>query len=207
MSLDTANIEAIIFDLGDVIINLDFNRTKTAFEKLSGSSVQSVEEIYRTTEFFKEYEEGSLSDAAFRDEIRRHLKVLGSDQEIDQAWNKLLGDIPFRRAEKITELGEQYQLFVMSNTNAIHWKRILEIWNELETEKSFYYYFNQVYLSYELGVSKPHKEAWLPIIQEHDLNPACTLFIDDREENIQAASALGLQVFHNVKPDDWLGLF
>jgi glucose-1-phosphatase len=206
MTVDINNIDAIIFDLGGVIINLDTKATVTAFAQLSNKSIDEISIAYENANFFKAYEIGTISDAQFRTEIRKSLDINSSDELIDEAWNAMLLEIPFSRIAAFIKLRKDFKLFVMSNTNHIHIRKFNEIFEQLNTGRPFLEYFNKVYYSQEIGARKPNSNAWAPILDEFNLEAKRALFIDDRLDNIEAATKLGIQTFHNQKLDDWLTL-
>ncbi len=206
MTVDINKIDAIIFDLGGVIINLDTNATVKAFAHLSNKSIDDISIAYANANFFKDYEIGAISDAQFRNEIRKSLGINASDELIDEAWNAMLLEIPLNRIAAFKKLKEHFKLFVMSNTNDIHIRKFDEIFSELNTGTTFRAYFDKVYYSQDIGARKPNAGAWTPILEEYKLDANRALFIDDRLDNIQAASNLGMQTFQNQRLDDWLTL-
>ena len=206
MTLDINKIDAIIFDLGGVIINLDTNATLAAFSRISNKSTDEISNAYEQVDFFKDYEIGAISDAEFRAAIRKSLDITASDQLIDEAWNAMLLDIPFSRIKAFKKLRKEFKLFVMSNTNHIHIRKFNEIFESLNTGAHFKDYFDKVYYSQEIGARKPNANAWTPILEEYNLEAQRALFIDDRLDNIEAAKKLGLQTFHNQELNDWLSL-
>lgn len=205
--MDIHQFEALIFDLGGVIINLDQPATYQAFARLSGKPVEEVTKLASSESFFQDYELGKMDDPTFRAHIREALSILNSDDEIDAAWNAMLKEIPAARLQMIDQLASKYKLFIMSNTNEIHYRQIVRIASHAAPRKSLNDFFDQVYLSQEIGERKPNPGAWQVILDDHGLNPAATLFIDDKLDNNRAAEALGIQTFHNVSPDDWIELF
>lgn len=207
MGIDISNIDAIVFDLGGVIINLYEERTFEAFSVLGGMSIDEVKEKAATEKYFKDYETGHIDDPTFRAHLRESLEFEGQEEFLDEAWNAMLGAIPKAKLQMLDELRSKYKLFVMSNTNAIHVRRFLKICDHVSPEKGFYSYFDKVYLSNEVGARKPDSGAWQVILDEQLINAENMVFIDDKLENIQAASALGFQVYHNQQPDDWMEFF
>lgn len=207
MKPDLSEIDAIIFDLGGVIINLDESATLKAFSDLSGKSLTEIRELSKTSEFFKQYEIGEIDDPTFRAHLRESLNTLAEDNILDGAWNAMLGQIPMYRLRKLEKLAKKYKLFVMSNTNDIHARFFLRLVDLISPNKNFYDYFTQVYFSQEVGERKPNLGAWQPILNDHKLDASRVVFIDDKLENIEAAMRLGMNGFHNISPDDWVDVF
>lgn len=204
---ELTNINALIFDLGGVIIDLDQAGTYRDFAYLSGKTTEEVQELAADQTFFKDYEAGKIDDPTFRAHIRELLEIYHSDEEIDAVWNVMIKSIKRERLALIGEINKKYQCFVMSNTNDIHLRQIMLIGDHIAPEGSFAGLFKQMYFSQELGVMKPDPAAWQPILDDHNLDPATTLFIDDKLENIEAAARLGIQGYHNQQVDDWMNLF
>ncbi len=207
MPTEISNISYIIFDLGGVIIDFDIDATYKAFAEISGVPVDEVRALAASKEFFLQYEKGEIDDPTFRAHLREELEFTGADGLLDEAWNAMLGPIAKERFEKLEELADSYELYVMSNTNEIHVKRFLNIAKYTSPNKNFHDYFKEVYLSQEVGARKPELKAWQVILNDHQLSAEQGLFIDDNLNNINAAKSLGLQVYHNQSVNDWMKLF
>ncbi|MEW6492038.1 MAG: HAD family phosphatase [Cyanobacteriota bacterium] len=192
------SIDSIIFDLGGVIFNLCHANTIEAFSKLSElDSSQLIGKFFQSS-LFDEYEMGRISSSEFRDGIRSLLNVNCSDQEIDDAWNAMLLGIPKERVELLKNLRTQKPIFLLSNTNEIHGIQIESIFaksygQEFENLSAL---FKQAYFSYLMSDRKPNPSIFQRIIDEHNLNPSRTLFIDDTADYIEGAKTTGLQTIH-----------
>ncbi len=207
MGLDISKIDAVVFDLGGVIIDLYEDRTYQAFAALAEMPLDEMKRLASEEEFFHLYEKGEIDDPTFRAHLRELIEFKGVEELIDEAWNAMLGPIPKERLELLEQIRGSHKLFVMSNTNEIHVKRFLRIADHVSPHKSFYEYFDKIYLSNEVGERKPNPGAWQVILDEQPIEANRILFIDDKLENIKAAESLGLQVFHNASPNDWMKLF
>jgi len=185
---------AIIFDLGGVILNIDYSKTINAFNKLG---VTNFDELYtqaKQNNVFDDFEIGKISDDEFRNYIRTVSKVDLTNSQIDSAWNAMLLDLPLARVELLERLNKKYPIYLYSNTNSIHLKAFREIIktehnNELLLESLFL----ETYYSHELGMRKPNQNGFLKIVKEHNLELSSTLFIDDSEQHIKGANKVGLQ--------------
>lgn len=205
--MELKNIKALIFDLGGVLIDLDIAATSRKFAFMANKPVAEVENLAGGQTFFADYEMGKIDDAAFRTQIREMLKIFNSDEEIDAAWNKMIKSIKRERLALVGKINRQYPCFVMSNINDIHLRYVMPMADDASPSGSFQGLFKQMYFSQKLGVAKPDPAAWQPILEEHQLDPATTLFIDDKLENIEGAAKLGIQGYHNQEVDDWMSLF
>lgn len=194
------NVRNIIFDLGGVLLDIDFARTGAAFEKLGVHDFLSRYNQQHADPFFADFEKGKHSNAEFFNKLRHlcdchHL----ADEQIRDAWNALLIHFPEERVEWLYRIGKKYRIFLFSNTNAVHYE-----WFAAEFEKQTGLVFNdcfvKAYYSHEMGLRKPDLAAYQLILEEQQLVPAETLFIDDTEKNILAAREVGMQGVYLAKP-------
>lgn len=186
-------IKNIIFDLGNVILNIDVPIASLSFAKLSGKSQSEILQIFKESNLFGQFETGSLSEAEFRNVIRELLKTPDmTDETIDTAWNSLLLDIPPARIELLKALRKKYRLFMLSNTSSIHINEVNKILKATTGDPSLDVLFDKVYVSYEMGVMKPDPKIYLQVLEEQNLVPEETLFLDDNADNIKAAIPLGI---------------
>lgn len=192
------NIDSIIFDLGGVILNLRHANTIESFSKLCGIDSKQMLLQYSKSSLFDDYEMGRISSEEFRDGIRSLLNINCSDREIDEAWNAMLLDIPQERVELLKRVRTQKSIFLLSNTNEIHRNTIESIFTksygqEFENLSAL---FEQAYFSYLMRDRKPNPSIFQRILDEHNLDPSRTLFIDDTAAYIEGAKATGLQTIH-----------
>ncbi|GAB4398273.1 MAG: HAD family phosphatase [Microscillaceae bacterium] len=187
-----ANIENIIFDLGNVIINIDLQRTVRAFAQLTSVSFDRLQAELLQTSFFHDFETGRLDNLGFRAGIRDWLQQDLPDSAIDQAWNALLLDIPAARRALLKNLRTQFRTFVLSNTNDLHVQAI-----EAQLgEESLQHWFERVYYSHDMGLRKPDPVIYAQVLEENQLLPQNTLFLDDNPQNVATARQLGLHTIH-----------
>lgn len=199
MTTDLSHIDTIIFDLGGVLLNLSYQRTAQAFAALSGRA--DAQQLYTQAmqePIFDQYEMGLIGDEAFRDGLRALLQTQADDQALDQAWNAMLLDLPAERIRFVDSLRASKRVLLLSNTNAIHIRAFEQIF--AQTMQGEYAHigqaFDQVYYSYQMADRKPHPSIFLSVCQEHGIDPARTLFIDDSEQHVLGARKAGLQAVH-----------
>jgi len=188
MNLSTIN--TLLFDLGGVVLNIAPQKTIEAFTKLGLTDIQNQITHGHHSGLFKAFEQGSITETEFILEIRKEILTEATDQEIIQAWNAMLLDMPIQRVQIIEKLKEKYRVYLLSNTNSIHrscFDTSARAYDKLSQ------LFHQVYYSYELKVSKPDKRAFEKVIEASGLTPATTLFLDDSPQNIETAKAMGFQ--------------
>ncbi|MDT7833010.1 HAD family phosphatase [Flavobacteriaceae bacterium S356] len=184
-------IKNIVFDYGDVFINLD---KKATAEELAKLGVTEFTDEMRDLCF--EYEMGMISTDAFVQTVTKMYPQISREEFID-AWNAILKDFPLHRLEFLKELAasKKYRLFLLSNTNDLHISWIKKDWGEgLYTE--FMSYFEKFYLSHEINLRKPDKDIYEFVLRENNLVASETIFIDDTKENTDAAKELGKNVWH-----------
>ncbi|MFV5691302.1 HAD family hydrolase [Flavobacterium sp. LT1R49] len=194
-------INTIIFDFGDIFINLNKQATMDALQKL-GMSEWNEDLDHLNIQF----ETGQISRENFLLGIQKHIPN-ASINEILEAWNAILLDFPLYRLEFLQMLSKKYRLFLLSNTDAIHIETF-EQKNGISFYSDFYQCFEKVYFSFEVEMRKPNPEIFNYLVNKHDLAPKRTLFIDDKKENTDAALALGFQVWNlQVGEEDVVNLF
>ena len=181
----------IIFDFGDVFINLDKAATARVLSQL-GIAELSMEML----EAFTAYEKGLLSTETF---IARGLDWVprASKEQLVNAWNAILLDFPEYRLEFLEYMARtnKYRLFLLSNTNELHINRVKEkMGNAMYTR--FTSCFEAYYYSHEIKMRKPDAEIFQFVLDTHGLAPGETLFIDDTLEHISTANSLGIQTWH-----------
>jgi glucose-1-phosphatase len=194
-------INAIIFDFGDVFINLEKEKSIDEFKKLGLNGPN--EELIAVNDLF---EKGKINELEF---VESFLKFIpnASLEEITKAWNSLIGDFPLYRLEFLQLLAGKYRLFLLTNTDSIHIERF-EHKVGMSFYTDFYRCFEKVYYSYEMGMRKPDPEIFNTILRKHDLSPKRTLFIDDKKDNTDVAASLGLHVWNlQVGKEDVVDLF
>ncbi|WP_347156728.1 HAD family hydrolase [Pontibacter chitinilyticus] len=198
--MNLASIKNIIFDLGGVIINIDYNKSIQELQKLCQDSCNIAFSQAEQSHLFDLFETGVSSPAVFRNNLRDTYHINASDEEIDAAWNAMLLDIPQERLDLLLELGKKYRIFLLSNTNAIHLKRFNEMVAHSFTIPSLDALFEQSYYSHLIGKRKPDADVFEIIIAQHHLNKQETLFIDDSMQHIVSAEKIGLQTLHLQPP-------
>lgn len=190
-------IDALIFDLGGVILPLAYQSTILGLGTLLQRDAREIYQETSQEHWFDRFEIGACSAAEFRAELREHSHNPEpiSDHDIDQAWNAVLGTIPDAHLELLAHLKLKKRTFLLSNTNSIHLGQFERHYAErhLDAYGSFSALFERDYYSHRLGLRKPDPNVFLHIINSHGLAPARTLFIDDNEYNVNAARRLGFQ--------------
>ena len=187
-------IKNIIFDFGDVFINL--NKQATYNELATLGVTEITEELIK---IYHHYEMGFLTTDEFVTFFHQKFHIPVTD--LINAWNAILLDFPKYRFRFLKNLVHQhtYRLFLLSNTNDLHITWIQKDWgNTLYNE--FKNCFEKFYLSHEIHLRKPTTAIYEFVLQENQLNPTETIFIDDTAENTKTAKKLGLHTW-TINPD------
>ena len=195
------NIKNIIFDLGGVLLDIDYNQTISAFKKLG---VENFDEMFSqlvANDLFVKLETGHISTPDFYAAIRSCIPTPVTDKMIDLAWNAMM--LSFRKECLVflESLVNRYNLFLLSNTNAIHLKYFQQIFARDTGKPLLDSYFNKVWYSHLIGLRKPTAAIYEFVLKDAGLAANETLFIDDLAANIKGAKAVGIKT-HLLLPNE-----
>ncbi len=193
-------IKNIIFDLGGVFLNIDFQLTNQAFIKLGVPHFNEMFTQHFSNPLFELLETGKISEEEFYDAFRKESKTNLSNEQIKEAWNALLLDFPEERITWLKNISNKYRVFLFSNTNQIHYDCFIERFGMQHPGLHFDNFFVKAYYSQHLGLRKPYPESFQAILDEQGILAEETLFIDDTIKNVEAAEKLGLQTIHLKHP-------
>ncbi len=185
-------IKTIVFDFGDVFLNLDKTATLRELQQLGVNDFS--EEMLQWNQ---SYETGMLDSESFITNYQNSFPNV-SKEALLNAWNAILLDFPKHRLDFLQELASEnkYERILLSNTNEIHINWVKENIPHFDTFKAC---FSDLYLSHEIQLRKPNKNIYEFLLKKHDLNPEEVFFIDDTKENTDAAKSLGIHVW-NIDP-------
>jgi putative hydrolase of the HAD superfamily len=190
----------LILDLGGVLLNLDYKRTKQAFAELGVPDFDAHYTQFKGSALFDDLETGKISNEAFFDALRAHTGLSLTDAQITKAWNAMLLDFPENRIALLKELKNKYRLFLLSNTNAIHHEAFQKTFREATGGQSLDDHFEKAYYSHLMGARKPDAEPFRMILEEQGLKGEETLFVDDTLPNLTGAGEVGMQTIHLQRP-------
>ncbi|GAA4318536.1 HAD family phosphatase [Mucilaginibacter gynuensis] len=196
------NIKNIIFDYGNVIFSIDFSRAQQAWSALGINNSDQFFGHLQQDAVFDAFDRGEITAEAFRDKIRA---ITGNnaltDEQINTAWNSMLLGIADGNHELLLKLKAKYRSFLLSNINAIHYDHIMDyLKREFDFEGNDHL-FEKTYYSHLTGKRKPEAAIFEQVLQENNLDPAETLFIDDSPQHLAGAEKLGIQTFLMTQPD------
>ena len=196
-------VENIIFDLGGVILNIDYNLTRKAFENLGVINFDVMYSQANADKLFQKLETGAISNEDFFIEMNNCTGLALSPHEIRKAWNAMLLDFREDSLQLIADIENKYKLFLFSNTNFIHLEAFHEIYHQKERLRPFNNYFSRAYYSCEMGARKPDMASFRKILDEENIKAENTIFIDDSIQNVETATSMGFQTVH-LKPGIYL---
>lgn len=189
-------IENVILDLGGVILNIDYNLTRSAFERLGVSHFDNMYSQQNANLLFQDLEKGMVSEKDFFQRLNQMAGLHLSDSQIREAWNALLLDFRESTLDFLEILKTKCRLFLFSNTNFIHLNAFREIYNRSPRVHSFEEFFIKAYYSCEIGFRKPDPESYVWLLNDINCSPQSSLFIDDTLQNIDAARNCGMKAIH-----------
>ena len=189
-------IKNIIFDLGGVILDIDETVVYKELEKM-GIKTSELAHSKEFIEIMSKFDTGIYTAPTFR---KRMKALLGlekmTDEKFDSIWNAMLLDIPRERVEAIEKVKTHYKIFLMSNTNVIHYDLYIRDLQLRFGYNEFDELFDKSYFSFAEHLEKPDPRFFELILDHEGLLPEETLFIDDTEKNINIAKSLGINTYH-----------
>lgn len=198
-------IKNVVFDLGVVLLDVDYQKTIEAFSTIGLPNAHEAFSKEKQSEFFRKYERGLISDEEFLRGLSE--RTGGADLlELRRAWCAMLGKLPNEKFKFVQELSAGYSLFILSNTNRIH-----QLWFEKQIDdqygwQNFSNHFEYIGYSHEIHQRKPDGKVFQLLLNSCEIEPQETLFVDDTLEHIKGARKLGIHALHYAEGEDLKGL-
>lgn len=192
-------IKHIIFDLGGVLLNIDYKLTEKAFINLGVTDFPQRYSQLAQSQLFDDFETGKIASTEFISEMKNMSGLQLSSEQITNAWNAMLLDFPIRRLQILQQLRLYYDLLLLSNTNEIHEVAFNDILYKSHGMPTLGVFFDKMYLSHRIGMRKPNREVFERILDENGLKAANTLFIDDSPQHIEGAKSVGIRTIYLEK--------
>ncbi|MCB0707210.1 MAG: HAD family phosphatase [Saprospiraceae bacterium] len=197
-----AHINNILFDLGNVIIDLDIPATENALKQLLGPDFKSSFTKNEQHGLFQDYELGLIPESEFIFGFQTLVGEAIDPAEIKRIWNALLVGIPRKRLDMLEQLRKDYGVFLLSNTNHTH---LVWVYNYLEKTYGITdfdtRFFDKPYYSHLINLRKPNRDVYEFVLADSQLQASQTLFIDDNLANVEGARSCGMQAYHHTMGD------
>ena len=195
------NSKALLFDLGGVLIDVDYHRTINAFTALGFENAQQLYNQFDQNQLFDRYEKGEVSSGYFIDQLKPLSRIEVSTGQVVDAWNAMIGEFPIEKLNFINDLKQGIPCYLLSNTNEIHLKKAMEAlkktpYPELDP------LFKTCYYSHLIGKRKPDAETFRWVIDQMGFQAQNVLFIDDSPQHIEGAIQAGLKTKFYQKKED-----
>lgn len=205
--LSDHRIKNIVFDLGGVLLDIDFNQIVSALGQVGINQSHLKLNNASFIQFYKAFEQGELDEDEFAHQLNTYLGLSLNKKQVINIWNRMLVGASSLKLAKLKELSKTYFVYLLSNTNPTHWKWIKQHYL-IAHNCDFEQLFQRVFLSHEMGLSKPDPLIFRRVVEETQIAPPHTLLIDDRRENTDVAIGLGFHVYTpQTNSTDWVNLF
>jgi glucose-1-phosphatase len=197
----TTAVKNIIFDLGGVLIDIDYMAPVHAFAALGISGFEAMYSQAAANPLFEQLEMGKISNIEFLNTMAALGNEPLSHQQVTAAWNSII--LHFRQQSMIflDELRQHYNIYLLSNTNNIHLEYIHTVLQRDTQRQHLDDYFTKAWYSCKVGLRKPERDMYEFVLQDGALKPDETLFIDDSAQNIAAAAHVGIKT-HLLLPSE-----
>lgn len=196
-----AQIKNVLFDLGGVLLDIDYQRTLDAFIALGFEHFENMYTQYSADKLFDKLETGHISNQDFYTQILKKAPAGLEENNIREAWNAMLLTFRADTLPFIKNLSKTHAVYLLSNTNAVHLEAVHQIIKRDTGITDFDSYFTKAYYSNLIGYRKPNADAFEFILDDAGLKAEETIFIDDSYNNIDAAAALGFRT-HLLLPSE-----
>jgi len=209
MHMQHKKVKALLFDLGGVIVDLDYKKTASAFENIGLKNAEKAYSQFNQTNLFNDFETGHISGEEFLAEVRKKITTQVSSSEITKAWNSMILGFQQAKLKEIIKLSEKVPCYLLSNTNEIHLSYIEQLLQEMGF-KHFLNVFKSCYFSHQIRKRKPHKETFEWVLHQMNYDAQDVLFIEDSPQHIKGAKSAKLNTFYFKKDsnlsdvDQWI---
>jgi glucose-1-phosphatase len=187
-------IRCIFFDLGNVLVDLDYRKFNDRMMSLTGLGTEELRRVFEGSVAVLQYELGTITDDEFLAAICREARINLARRDFLDAWTCIFSEKPLLSEELLSGLARDYALWIVSNTNNMHFQLIRDRYSFLTT------CFQGYILSYEIGASKPNPAIFLHALNKARITAPEVLFIDDQLPNVESARKLGMHAFQFLSP-------
>lgn len=188
-------ISALLFDLGGVIVDLDYNKTIEAFETIGLEDAEHLYNQFNQSKIFDEFEIGSISGDEFISLLQEKIPQKVSQSKIKEAWNAMILGFEKSKLEQIKRYSEKIPCYLLSNTNEIHLEYIQTLLQQVPF-KNLELLFKKCYYSHIIGKRKPHLETFEWVLNDMGYSSGEVLFIEDSPQHIRGAEKAKIKTLH-----------
>lgn len=196
-------IKNIVFDLGGVLIDLDHSQAVQRFKEIGVEDAEQLLDPYEQKGIFLEVENGTIDADEFCRKLREHTGKDLTYEDIRHGWLGFIADTPQYKLDYLLALRERYNVYLLSNTNPIIQEGWARTTGFTPAGRPIGDYFDRMYTSYEVGVTKPDRRIFDYMIKDCGLIPSETLFVDDGKSNIEVGRSLGFATYQPRNGEDW----
>ncbi|MDD2633874.1 MAG: HAD family phosphatase [Bacteroidales bacterium] len=186
-------VKNIIFDLGNVILDIDTKLSEVAFANKGLENFENLYTLAAQSEIFDRLEVGNITPKEFYTEFRQITNTNLTDDIITDCWNALILDYEPKRIELLKKLKTKYRTFILSNTNKIHYDFYTTLLKKTQNINGLESLVEKAYFSHEINLKKPGREIFEYVLQDGNLITSETIFIDDSKPNIITAREMGFK--------------
>ena len=194
-------IDAIVFDFGNVLLDLDYPKIIQEFKKVARKNQDNIRKLVMDSKVLVQFETGQISPDRFRAAVNQILATNLSEDQFEDIWNSMLKSITKERMDKVLKIGEQFDTYLLSNSNITHELAFEQMVMDATGKASIRDFFKESYFSHEIGMRKPNKDIYEFVVDDIDIYPSRMLFLDDRLDNIEAAREIGMKAVQIFNPD------
>ncbi len=199
-------IKNVVFDFGGVLIDLDRQCCVDSFRRLGWTGFEAELGISLKQGFLQKFELGLIQPSDFRKSIRGAIGTAVSDNDIDACWNSFLVGVPQSKLDMLLRLRQRFNVYLLSNTNAIHWEwSVKNVFSQ--NGHNINDYFDGIFLSFVEHLAKPDKKIFQHVIGSTSIKPEETLFIDDLQQNCDTAATMKFNTYKAEAHEDLQHLF
>lgn len=191
-----APLEALLFDLGNVVVDVDFERALAAWAKHSSLPIERLRELFSHDDPYCRHETGHLASADYFAHLQQALALRCDLDAVRAGWNAIFPGPIHETLAAVDAVRDRVPCYAFSNTNAVHIAEVERAWPDLLAR------FRRVFTSHEIGHRKPHAQSFRHVVDAIGVPAARVLFFDDLQPNIDAALACGLQATLVTGPQD-----
>ena len=195
--MNKTNIKAVVFDLGGVLIDIDYQKTIDAFIALGVENASDLYNQFDQSKLFEQYEKGQVSSETFISQLEQLTKRNIKKDNIIKAWNAMIGRFPQEKISFIHQIQSKIPCYLLSNTNDIHLKKVYA-----NSNSDFESLFRKCYYSHLIGKRKPDIATFQWLVDQIDFKASEILFIDDSPQHIKGAERAGLQTIYYENEED-----